>query len=78
MRATWLAHHDLLDLITLIISDEVYKLRSSSLRSLHQPPAILYLLGPNIFLGILFSNTLNLCSSLSVEDQVLHPHKTTG
>jgi hypothetical protein len=26
----------------------------------------------------LFSNTLNLCSSLSVIDQVPHPHKTTG
>jgi phosphate starvation-inducible membrane PsiE len=36
------------------------------------------LLGPNILLSILFSNTLNLCSSLSVRDQVSHPYKTTG
>jgi hypothetical protein len=35
-------------------------------------------LGPNILLSTLFSDTLNLCSSLSVRDQVLHPHKTTG
>jgi hypothetical protein len=36
------------------------------------------LLGPNILLRTLFSNTLSLCSSLSVRDQVLHPYKTTG
>jgi len=35
-------------------------------------------LGPNNHLGILFSNTPNLCSSLSVRDQVSHPYKTTG
>jgi hypothetical protein len=27
---------------------------------------------------VLFSNTLSLCSSLSVRDQVSHPYKTTG
>jgi hypothetical protein len=36
------------------------------------------LLGPNILLRILFSNTLSLCSSLSVTDQVSHPYKSTG
>jgi hypothetical protein len=35
-------------------------------------------LGPNILLSTLFSNTLNLCSSLIVRDQVSHPYKTTG
>jgi hypothetical protein len=35
-------------------------------------------LGPNILLSTLFSNTLGLCSSLSVRDQVSHPYKTTG
>jgi hypothetical protein len=35
-------------------------------------------LGPNILLGTLFSNTLNLYSSLSVRDQVSHPYNTTG
>ena len=36
------------------------------------------LLGPNIFLNTLFSNTLSLRSSLNVSDQVSHPYKTTG
>jgi hypothetical protein len=35
-------------------------------------------LGPYILLSILFSNTLKLCSSLSVRDQDSHPYKTTG
>jgi hypothetical protein len=30
------------------------------------------------FLRMLFSNTLSLCSSLNVRDQLSHPHKTTG
>jgi len=34
------------------------------------------LLGPNILLNTIFSNTLSLRSSLSVSDQVSHPHKT--
>jgi hypothetical protein len=33
-------------------------------------------LGPNILLSTLFSNSLNLCSSLSVKDQVCYPYKT--
>jgi hypothetical protein len=37
-----------------------------------------HLLGPNILLSTLFSNTLNLCSSLNVRDQISHPYKTTG
>jgi hypothetical protein len=32
----------------------------------------------NILLNSLFSNTLSLCSSLNVRDQVSHPHRTTG
>jgi hypothetical protein len=36
-------------------------------------------LGPkNILLNTLFSNTLSLCTSLNVRDQVSHPYKTTG
>jgi hypothetical protein len=34
--------------------------------------------GPNILLSTLFSNTLSLCSSLNVRDQVSHPYRTTG
>jgi len=37
-----------------------------------------FLLGPNILLSSLFSDTFNLCSSLSVRDQVSHPYKMTG
>jgi len=36
------------------------------------------LLGPNILHSTLSSNTLNLCSSLSVRDQASQPYKTTG
>jgi phosphate starvation-inducible membrane PsiE len=36
------------------------------------------LLGPNILLRTLFTNTLSLCSSLNATDQVSHPYKTTG
>jgi hypothetical protein len=35
-------------------------------------------LGPTIPLRTLFCDTLSLCSSLSVRDQVSHPYKTTG
>jgi hypothetical protein len=41
-------------------------------------PVTSSLLGPNILLSTLFSNTLSLCSSLNVRDQVWHPYKTTG
>ena len=47
------------------------------LNILHSP-VTLSLLGPNILLSTLFSNTLSLCSSLNVSDQVSHPYKTTG
>jgi hypothetical protein len=51
----------------------MYKLWSFSLCSLLQPPSTSSLLGPNILLS-----TLNLCSYLSVRDQVSHPYKTKG
>jgi len=41
-------------------------------------PCHLVPLMPSILLNALFSNTLSLCSSLSVSDQVSHPYKTTG
>jgi hypothetical protein len=41
-------------------------------------PVTSSLLGPNILFRTLLSNTLCLCSSLSVRDQVSHPYKTTG
>jgi hypothetical protein len=36
------------------------------------------LFGPNTFLNTLFSNTLSLCSSLNVRDQVSHPYRIRG
>jgi hypothetical protein len=65
-------------LITRIKFDDEYKSLSSSLCSLLHSPVASSLLGPNILLSTLFSNTLSLCTSLSVKDQVSHPHKTTG
>jgi len=40
---------------------------------LPHPPATSSFLGPNIFLSTLFSNTLNLCSSLSAETKFHTP-----
>jgi hypothetical protein len=41
-------------------------------------PVTSSLLGPNILLRTLFSNTLSLCSFLNMTDKVSHPYKTTG
>jgi hypothetical protein len=65
-------------LITRIIFGDEYRSLSSSLCSLLHSPVASSLLGPNILLSTLFSNTLSLCSSPSVRDQVSHPYKTTG
>ena len=54
----------LLDLITRIIFDEAYRSLSSSLCSFLHSPVNSSLLGPNILLSTLFSNTLSLPSSL--------------
>jgi hypothetical protein len=40
-------------------------------------PVTSSLLGPKIFLSTLLSNTLSLCSSLSVRDQVSRSYKAT-
>jgi hypothetical protein len=78
MRATCPANLIFLALITLTILGEEYKQCSSSLCSFLQPPVTSSLLGPNILLSTLFSNTLNLCSFLNLRDKVSHPYKTTG
>jgi hypothetical protein len=64
-------------LITRTIFGDEYRSLSSSLCSLLHSPVTPTLLGPNTPLSTLFSNTLSLCSSLSVTDQVSHTYKTT-
>ncbi|PNF43097.1 hypothetical protein B7P43_G02301, partial [Cryptotermes secundus] len=70
IRATCPAHLILLYMIILTMLGEEY--------SFLQPPVTSSLFGPNILLNTLFSNTLSLCSSLNVRDQVSHPYRTTG
>jgi hypothetical protein len=63
-------------LITRITFGDEYRSLSSSLCSRLHYPVASSLLGPNILLSTLFSNTLSLCSSLSVRHQVSHTYKT--
>ena len=75
IRATCPDHLILLDLITRKISGEEYKSLSYSLCSFLQSPVISSLSAPNIPLSTLFSNTLNLHSSLKITDQFSHIYK---
>ncbi|KAJ4448798.1 hypothetical protein ANN_00189 [Periplaneta americana] len=60
------------------IIDEEYNACSSALCNFLHSPVTSSCLAPNIFLSTLFSNTLNLCSSLRVRVQVSQPYRTTG
>jgi len=70
--------HLILDFITRAILGEQYRSLNSSLCSFLHSPVTSSLLGPNIVLNTLFSNTLSLRSFLNVSNQVSHPYKTTG
>ena len=78
IRATCPAHLIHVDLITRTVVGEQYRSLSSLVCNFLHSPVTSPLLGPYILLSTLFSNTLNLRSSLSVSDQVSHPYKTTG
>ena len=68
-------HLILLDFFIRITFGEEYRSLSSSLYSFPHSHIILSLLGPNILLSTLFTNTLSLRSSLNVNDQFSHPYK---
>jgi len=74
IRAKYPTYLILFDLITRIIFGEQYRTKSSSLCSLLPSPVTSSLLGPNILLSTLFSNTLSLCSSLNMRGQISHPY----
>ena len=67
--------HALLDLITQNILREDNRSLISSLCSFLHFPVSSSILGPNILISTLFSNTLSLRSSLNVSAQVSHPYK---
>jgi len=78
IRATCPAHLILLDFITRKILGEGYRSLSSYICNFLHSPVTSSLLGPNILLNTLFSNTPSQSSSHNVSDQVSHPYKATG
>ena len=78
IRATCPTHLTLLDFITRTILCDEYRSFSSPLRSLLHSPVTSSILGPNILLNTMFSDTLSFLSSRNVNDQVPRPYKTTG
>ena len=76
IRATCPANHIFLNLITWTIFGEQYRTFSSSLCTFLHSPLTLSISGPNILLNTLFSNTLSLCTSCNMREQVSHPYLT--
>jgi len=77
IRATCPAHLIILDFITSTILGEEYRSFSYSSCNLLHSSVSSSLLGPNIPLNIIFSNTLSFLSSRNVSYKVSHPYKTT-
>jgi hypothetical protein len=77
MCAIWPPNSPLRYLISQIIFGEEHKSWSFTLCSLLQSPVPLSLLGSNIF-STLLSNTLSVCSSLSVKYEDLLQHTVAG
>lgn len=77
INATCPAHLILLylNVISQIIPGEEHKSWSPSLCYFLQSPMTSSFLDPNIFLSTLYSNTLSLCSSLNMRNQVSQPYK---
>jgi hypothetical protein len=78
IRATCHAPLVLRNVIARIVFGERYRSLNFSLFSFLHYPLTWSLLGQDILLSAIFSNTLSLRSSLNVSDQVAHPYKTTG
>ena len=78
IRVTCPAHLNHLDFITRTTLGEEYKSLSSSLCSFLHFSVTSSLLGSNILLSTLFSNTLNLRPCPIFSDEVSQPYKTTG
>jgi hypothetical protein len=78
MCATCPAYLILFHFITRTILVEEYRSLSSSLCRFLHSPVTSSLLGLNILLSTVFSNTVSLRSSLNVNDQVSHPYERTG
>ena len=74
--ATCPAYLILLHMITRTIFGEQYRSLSSLLYSFLHSLVISSLLGPNILLNTLFSNTLSLRSFFNVSHQISQPHAT--
>ena len=74
----YVLHTPPIPFFSILSQTKEYRSLSSLLCSFLHSPVPSSLLGPNILLSTVFSNTLNLCSSLSVNDQVSHPYKTTA
>ena len=76
IRATCPSHLTLLYLATRIKFGEQYRSLSSSLCSLLHSSLTLSVLDSDILLSTLFSNTLNLHTSLNLSFQISHSYKT--